>query len=235
MKKRILIKISGAAIRDNVHKDIFDVKKLTDICKQIALINKTNSVGVVLGGGNIWRGNMTRKNSFRRANADYMGMMSTVINGLAFKETLHRLGVKAEIYTSLEIEKITFPLSITLMNDDLAKGKVLIFVGGTGHPYFTTDTACAIRAIDMHANLILMGKDGVDGVYSADPNKTKKAKFYKNLTYAEAINKKLKVMDSTALSLCQDNDIDTIVFSVSAKNGILKAYKRQGKFTRIHK
>lgn len=235
MKKRILIKISGAAIRDDKHKEIFDLKKLEAICNQIKQINKTNSVGVVLGGGNIWRGNMTKNNAFRRANADYMGMMSTVINGLAFKETLHRLGVKAEIYTSLEIEKITFPLSITLMNDDLAKGKVLIFVGGTGHPYFTTDTACAIRAIDMHATTILMGKDGVDGVYSADPKKNKKAKKYKSISYLEAINKELKVMDLTAMSLCQDNDVEIIVFDVASKNGIVNAYKRVGKFTRVHK
>ncbi len=178
---------------------------------------------------------MTKGNAFRRANADYMGMMSTVINGLAFKETLHRLGVKAEIYTSLEIEKISFPLSITLMNDDLAKGKVLIFVGGTGHPYFTTDTACAIRAIDMHADLILMGKDGVDGVYSADPNKVKNAKFFKDLTYAEALQRKLKIMDSTALSLCNDNNIETIVFGVNQKDGIIKALKQQGKFTKVHR
>ncbi len=235
MRKRILIKISGAAIGDSVNKEIFDIKKLEAICKQIAKINKTNSVGIVLGGGNIWRGNMTKGNAFRRANADYMGMMSTVINGLAFKETLHRLGVKAEIYTSLEIEKISFPLSITLMNDDLAKGKVLIFVGGTGHPYFTTDTACAIRAIDMHADLILMGKDGVDGVYSADPNKVKNAKFFKDLTYAEALQRKLKIMDSTALSLCNDNNIETIVFGVNQKDGIIKALKQQGKFTKVHR
>lgn len=235
MKKRILIKISGAAIGDPNGKEIFNVPKLTAVCKQIAKINKTNSVGVVLGGGNIWRGNMTKNKAFRRANADYMGMMSTVINGLAFKETLHKLGVKAEIYSSLEIEKITFPLAITLMNDDLAKGKVLIFVGGTGHPYFTTDTACAIRAIDMHADLILMGKDGVDGIYTDDPKKNKKAKRYSQLTYLEAINKELKVMDLTAMSLCQDNDVEIIVFNISAKDGILKAYKRQGKFTRIHR
>lgn len=234
MKKRVLVKISGGAIKGS-HGEIYDNKKLKALCKQLAILNKTASIGLVLGGGNIWRGNMTKDNAFRRANADYMGMLSTIMNGLAFKETLHKLGVKAEIYSALEVDKITDPISINLINDDLAKGKIIIFVGGTGHPFFTTDTACAIRAIDMHADLILMGKDGVDGVYSADPNKNKKAKFYKSLTFLEAISKELGVMDLSALTLCLENNIDIYVFDVLAKDNIIKTYKRQSKFTHIHK
>lgn len=234
MKKRVLVKISGGAIK-GTHGDIYDNKKLMALCKQLAQLNKTTSVGLVLGGGNIWRGNMTKDNAFRRANADYMGMLSTVMNGLAFKETLHKLGVAAEIYSALEVDKISYPITINLINDDLAKGKIIIFVGGTGHPFFTTDTACAIRAIDMHADLILMGKDGVDGVYSADPNKVKNAKFFKSLTFLEAISKKLGVMDLSALTLCMENNIDIYVFDVLAKDNILKTYKKKSKFTHIHK
>lgn len=234
MKKRVLVKISGGAIK-GTKGEIYDNKKLLALCKQLATLNKTAAVGLVLGGGNIWRGNMTKDNAFRRANADYMGMLSTVMNGLAFKETLHKLGVKAEVYSALEVERISSPIAINLINDDIAKGKIIIFVGGTGHPFFTTDTACAIRAIDMHANLILMGKDGVDGVYSADPNKNKKAKFYKSITFLDAISKKLGVMDLSALTLCMENNIDIYVFDVLAKDNIVKAYKKKCKFTHIHK
>ena len=233
MKKRVLVKISGGAIKSN--DGIYDNKKLVALCKQLATLNKTASVGLVLGGGNIWRGNMTKDNAFRRANADYMGMLSTVMNGLAFKETLHKLGVKAEIYSALEVDKISYPISINLINDDLSKGKIIIFVGGTGHPFFTTDTACAIRAIDMHADVILMGKDGVDGVYSSDPNKNKNAKFFKELTFHDAISKQLGVMDLSALTLCLENNIDILVFDVLAKDNILKAFKKKTKFTHIHK
>ena len=234
MKKRVLVKISGAAIKGN-HGEIYDNKKLIFLCKQLATLNKTAAVGLVLGGGNIWRGNMTKDKAFRRANADYMGMLSTVMNGLAFKETLHKLGVKAEIYSALEVDRITHKIAIDKINDDIAKGKIIIFVGGTGHPFFTTDTACAIRAIDMHADLILMGKDGVDGVYSSDPNKNKNAKFYKELTFQEAINKQLGVMDLSALTLCLENNINIYVFNVLAKDGILKAFKKKTKYTYIHK
>ncbi|MCQ3907317.1 MAG: UMP kinase [Mycoplasmoidaceae bacterium] len=178
---------------------------------------------------------MTKDNAFRRANADYMGMLSTVMNAVAFKETFHRIGVKAEIYSALEVDKVTYPIAINLINDDLAKGKIIIFAGGTGHPFFTTDTACAIRAIDMHADVILMGKDGVDGVYSADPNKYKDAKFYKTLTFQEAIAKQLGVMDLSALTLCLENNIDIYVFDVLAKDNILKTFRKKSKFTHIHK
>ncbi|MCQ3908251.1 MAG: UMP kinase [Mycoplasmoidaceae bacterium] len=178
---------------------------------------------------------MTKDKAFRRANADYMGMLSTVMNGLAFKETLHKLGVKAEIYSALEVDRISHKIAIDKINDDIAKGKIIIFVGGTGHPFFTTDTACAIRAIDMHAEVILMGKDGVDGVYSSDPNKNKNAKFYKSLTFHEAISQELGVMDLSALTLCLENNIDIFVFDVLAKDNILKVFKKKTKFTHIHK
>lgn len=234
MKKRVLVKISGAAIK-GANGDIYDNKKLIFLCKQLSTLNKTASVGLVLGGGNIWRGNMTKDNAFRRANADYMGMLSTIMNGLAFKETLHKLGVKAEIYSALEVDRITHKIAIDKINDDIARGKIIIFVGGTGHPFFTTDTACAIRAIDMHANAILMGKNGVDGVYSSDPNKDRDAKFYKSLTFYDAINKKLGVMDLSALTLCLENNIDIFVFDVLAKDNILKVFKKKTKYTHIHK
>ncbi|MCQ2748361.1 MAG: UMP kinase [Mycoplasmoidaceae bacterium] len=178
---------------------------------------------------------MTKDKAFRRANADYMGMLSTIMNGIAFKETLHKIGVKAEVYSALEVDRITKKIAIDKINDDIAEGKVIIFAGGTGHPFFTTDTACAIRAIDMRADFILMGKDGVDGVYTADPNKNKNAKFIKSITFQGAIEKQLKVMDLPALTLCLENNIDIYVFDVLAKDSIIKTFKKKTKFTHIHK
>lgn len=234
MKKRVLIKISGAAIKGS-HGDIYDYNHLTLLCKQLKKLNNVASIGIVLGGGNIWRGNMTKNNAFRRANADYMGMLSTVMNALAFKETLYRMGVKAEIYSALEVDKISKKIAIDKINNDLDDGKIVIFAGGTGHPFFTTDTACAIRAIDMHADIILMGKNGIDGVYSSDPNKNKNAKFYKTLTFHEAIDKELGVMDLSALTLCLENNIEIYVFDILAKDNILKVFQKKTKFTYIHK
>lgn len=234
MKKRVLVKISGAAIQGDGH-EIHNLSKIENICKQLIALSKVASVGIVLGGGNIWRGNMTKNHAFRRANADYMGMLSTVLNGLAFQETFARLGAKSEIYSALNVCNVTNPLSVHKLNKDLNAGNILIFTGGTGHPYFTTDTACALRAIDMSANIILMGKNGVDGVYSDDPKKNKKAKFYKELTFLDAVAKQLKVMDLSAMTLCNDNNIDIYVFDIDAKDGIIKTFKKQSKFTYVHK
>jgi len=234
-KKRLLIKISGGAIKNDTENDIYDTQKITAVCKQLAELNKTCNIGIVVGGGNIWRGNMTKNGIFRRLNADYMGMMSTVMNGLAFKEVLHKLGVEAAVFSALHIEKATFDISLGLLEDAFKENKILIFVGGTGHPYFTTDTACAMRAIDMDADIVLMGKDGVDGIFSDDPKKNPKAKFYDDITFDEAINKNLKVMDMSAFTLLKEANIEVRVFNLIAKNGIINAYNKKCKFTRVHK
>ena len=170
-----------------------------------------------------------------QASGDYVGMLATVMNALALQSALKSISVPCRVQTAIQMNQIAEPYLRFKAIRHLEKGRVVIFAAGTGNPFFTTDTACAIRAIDMHADLILMGKDGVDGVYSADPNKVKNAKFFKSLTFLDAISKKLGVMDLSALTLCMENNIDIYVFDVLAKDNILKTYKKKSKFTHIHK
>lgn len=232
--KRILIKISGASIKSD-NGSIFDLDMINNLATQIQKLKKKYQIGIVIGGGNIWRGNMTVNNVFKKENADYMGMLSTVINGIAIKDILSSHGVDVVLHSSLGINNFTKPIDIEMVNKELDEGKVIIFVGGTGHPYFTTDTGCVIRAMDIHANLILMGKDSIDGVYSDDPFVNKNAKFFPNLKFIDVINKKLKIMDLSALTLCEQNGINVYVFNILSKNCIINILKKKGKFTYIHK
>ena len=232
--KRILIKISGASIKSK-DNNIFDLNYIKNLAKQIAILAKKYQIGIVIGGGNIWRGNMTVGNVFKKANADYMGMLSTIINALAFKDILVNYGCQVNLYSALAISNVTKPIVIEKINNDLNKKKVAIFAAGTGHPYFTTDTGCVIWAIDMDADVILMGKDSVDGVFSDDPQINKKAKFYSDLKFIDVLKKKLKVMDLSALTLCEQHDIDIYVFNILQSNSLLKIINKKCKFTHIHK
>lgn len=228
-KQRILIKISGASLHSN-DKDIFDVNKLDSLAKEIASLSQKYSIGIVIGGGNIWRGNMTKNNFFKQANADYMGMLATVMNAIALKEAFANNSTSSVILSNLNVEKITKQVTVDRINKKLDKDNILIFAGGTGHPFFTTDTGCALMATYMDAKLIVMGKDGVDGVYSDDPKKNKDAKFFSKITFDQVFKKKLKVMDLTALTLCNDHDIDILVFNMNAKNGITKVLDQRNEF-----
>ena len=234
-KQRLIIKISGASFKDE-DNFIFCNKKLLCLANQLKILSNFYSIGVVLGGGNIWRGNMTKNNIFSSNNADYMGMISTIINGIALKEVLKKNGVKAVIFSALYIDKITLKISPQLINKKISEGNLLIFVGGIGKPSYTTDTACVQRAKDIHAKTIFMGKDGVSGVYTSDPKKDKNAKFIRDITFTKAIEMQLKVMDLTAMQMCKKFNINIYVFKADGKNSIINIAQKRNKmkYTYIH-
>lgn len=221
--KRVLLKLSGEALRGKGSYGI-DNKTLNRIALQIKEIVKLSvGVGIVVGGGNIWRGSEAESAGMERVTADYAGMLATVINALALQDVLERLGVDTRTQSSLEIEKVAEPYIRRRAIRHLEKGRVVIFAGGTGNPYMTADTAGALRAIEISAQVLLMTKNGVDGIYTADPRKNPKAEKIDKITHLKALSMRLKVMDSTALSLCLDNKLPIIVFDSEAKDGILKA------------
>jgi uridylate kinase len=221
--KRVLLKLSGEALRGKSSYGINN-DTLNRIALQIKEIVKLGvGVGIVVGGGNIWRGAQAEADGMDRVTADYAGMLATVINAIALQDVLERHGVDTRTQSALEIEKVAEPYIRRRAIRHLEKGRVVIFAGGTGNPYMTADTAGALRAIEISADALLMTKYGVDGIYDADPNKNPKAKKIDRITYLKALSMRLKVMDTTALSLCLDNKLPIIVFNSEAKDGILKA------------
>ncbi|MBN1161781.1 MAG: UMP kinase [Dehalococcoidales bacterium] len=221
--KRVLLKLSGEALRGKGSYGI-DNKTLNRIALQIKEIVKLGvGVGIVVGGGNIFRGSEAEAAGMERVTADYAGMLATVINALALQDVLERLGVDTRTQSALEIEKVSEPYIRRRAIRHMEKGRVVIFAGGTGNPYMTADTAGALRAIEISAEVLLMTKNGVDGIYTADPRKNPKAEKIEKITHLKALSMRLKVMDTTALSLCLDNKLPIIVFDSEAKDGILKA------------
>ncbi len=233
-KKRIIVKISGASLKTD-ETNIIDIKQINRIITQIKELTKEYAVGIVLGGGNIWRGNIAKEIGMDRAEADYMGMLATITNSIAVKNCMQNIGMKAKVFSALECDKLVDPYIRRNVLEALDDDYICIFAGGTGYPYFTTDTAAAIRAAEIGADLILMGKNGVDGVYSADPNKNKDAVFYDQLSYLDVISKNLQVMDSTALTLCENNNIKILVFNIEGNNNIIKAMDKKIRTTTISK
>ena len=219
--KRILLKLSGEALagtqghgicQKTIEALASEIKSLVDIGVEIAL---------VLGGGNIHRGVAGATQGMDRTTSDHMGMLATVINSLALQDNLERVGVNTRVMSAVELQKIAEPYIRRRAARHLEKGRVIIFAAGTGNPYFTTDTAAALRANEIDADVILKATK-VDGIYDKDPEKHNDAVKYDELNYLEVINKELKVMDSTAISLCKDNEIDIIVFNVFENGNILK-------------
>lgn len=235
IKQKILIKLSGAALKDKANDSIFDCEKISALAKQIAFLNKTYETGIVVGGGNIWRGAMDSKNVLTHEGTNYIGMIATIMNGIAIHDVLLSQKIESVIFSAVNVEKVTTITSVWEIKRALSENKVAIFVGGTGYPYFTTDTTAALRALDMKAKTILMAKDGVCGIYSADPKKDKNAKFYSDLTFKEILDKKLKIMDLTTLTLCDENNLNIIVFNIDEKDGIIKALTKKSKCTLVHK
>jgi uridylate kinase len=186
-----------------------------------ALVEKKVEVAIVIGGGNIYRGIQATASGIDRVQGDYMGMLATVINSMALQSGLEKLGVNTRLLTALEIRQVAEPFIKRRAVRHLEKGRVVIFGAGTGNPYFTTDTAAALRATEIEANVILKGTR-VDGIYDSDPEKNPNAKKYNNLTYAEAISQKLNVMDMTAFTLCQENNIPIIVFDMNTADNLMK-------------
>lgn len=220
--KRIVLKLSGEALQGSNPHGI-DQSVLVSIADQIKEIKKLKvDVAIVLGGGNIFRGQENtacRGLDVERAVADYMGMLATVINGLALQASLEKRGVPTRVMTAIDMERIAEPYIKRRALRHLEKGRVAIFVAGTGNPYFTTDTAAALRAMEIGADAILKATQ-VDGVYSADPLKVKSAKRFGYLKYIDVLKKQLKVMDATAISLCMDNKLPIVVFNLNKEGNI---------------
>ena len=221
--KRVILKLSGEAMAgskgfgsdpETVYSLAKQIKEVTDNGSEVAIVN---------GVGNIWRGLSGYNKGMDRATADYMGMLATVINSLALQDSLENLGVPSRVQVAIEMRQIAEPYIRRRAVRHLEKARVVIFAAGTGNPYFSTDTTAALRAAEIEADAILMAKKGVDGVYDSDPAKNPDAKKFESLDYIEVIQRKLSVMDSTAISLCMDNKIPIVVFNIDEPGNILKA------------
>ena len=218
--KRILLKLSGEALMGNRTHGV-DPERIKAYCKEISELVKTGvEIAIVIGGGNIFRGLSAASNGMDRVQADYMGMLATVINGLALQSTLEESGIQTRLQTALKMESIAEPYIKRRAVRHLEKKRVVIFSAGTGNHFFTTDSAAVLRAIEINADVILKGTR-VDGIYNLDPEKNKDAIKFEHLTFDDAITKKLKVMDSTAFTLSKENNLPIIVFNMN-KPGNLK-------------
>ena len=223
MYKRILLKMSGEALKGNAGYGI-DPVTVKSVAQQIKMVHDLGiEIGIVCGGGNIFRGHIGEELGMDRAQADYMGMLATVMNGLAIQDALEDLGVPTRVMSPLNINDVCEPYIRRRAIRHLEKGRVCVFAGGTGMPYFSTDTAAALRATEIGAEAILMAKNGVRGVYNKDPRKYADAVFLEKLTAEEIIEKDLKVMDQTAATLCKDNHMKIIVFNMNEDGNILRA------------
>lgn len=225
MYKRVLLKLSGEALSGN--GQAFDPEVLKGLAEELKEIQEQGvELAVVVGGGNFIRGKMLAEMGMNRAQGDYMGMLGTVINALAVQNALEQAGVQTRVQTAVHMQEVAEPFILRRAIRHLEKGRVVIFGAGTGHPYFSTDTTAALRASEIAADVILMAKNGVDGVYDSDPKKNPNAKKFDTLNYMDVLNKGLQVMDSTAISMCMDNDIDLIVFNMNERGNILKAIQQ---------
>ena len=218
--RRIVLKLSGEALKAPGSADNISPEIVADICGQIKeVIGMGVQVAIVIGGGNIWRGLAASHRGMERTTADYMGMLATVINGMALQSALEKMGVRTRVHTAIHMENIAEPFIRRRAIDQLESGQAVIFVAGTGNPYFSTDTTAALRASEIDAEVILKATK-VDGIYTADPFKDPTAKKYARLTFSEALSQRLCVMDSTAFSLCMDNKVPVIVFDMMKANNI---------------
>lgn len=218
--KRIILKLSGEALSGQ-HGYGIEADMISSVADQVKEVVQLGvEVAIVVGGGNIWRGIVGSEQGIDRATADYMGMLATVMNALALQDALESMDVPTRVQTSIEMKQIAEPYIRRRAIRHLEKGRVVIFAAGTGNPFFSTDTTAALRAAEIEAEVILMAKNRVDGVYTADPFVDASAKKLETLTYMDVLNKSLGVMDSTASSLCMDNNIPLIVFSISEKGNI---------------
>ena len=218
--KRVFLKLSGEALAGDSKKGI-DPDVIGKICDEIKKVKQLGvEIAIVVGGGNFWRGRNGKE--MERTTSDYMGMLATVMNGLALQDALEARGMYTRVQTAIEMRQIAEPYIKRKALKHLERGRIVIFSCGTGNPYFTTDTTAALRAAEIEADVILVAKT-IDGVYSADPKVDPNAIKYDKITYLDILNKDLKVMDSTATSLCRDNNIPLLVFGINEPENILKA------------
>lgn len=218
--KRILLKLSGESLMGNVPYGI-DADTLETFAEEVSEVQEMGvEVGIVIGGGNIYRGVQAAAEGIEKVTGDYMGMLATVINALAMQNTLERKGVVTRLQTAIKMEQIAEPFIRRRAMRHLEKGRVVIFGAGTGNPYFTTDTAAALRAIEINADALVMAKNGVDGIYNADPRLDPAAQRYSSVTYTEVHRRQLRVMDLTAITLCQENRLPILVFDISVPGNL---------------
>lgn len=234
--KRVLLKLSGEALADKNNKVILESYSLDHVAASIKMmVEKGMQVAIVVGAGNIWRGKLAEQIGIERSTADYMGMLGTIINSLALQSAIENAGMDCRVMSAIEVRLVAEPYIRRKAIRHLEKGRVVVFAGGTGNPYFTTDTCATLRAMEIQADAILMAKNGVDGVYSADPRVSKDAKFIKNITFAEMLQMNLKVMDPTAVALLQDHDIEIRVFNMNDASNIEKLVNGEDVGTTIRK
>lgn len=220
--KRILLKLSGEALAGE-QKTGVNVETVGKICDKIKeIVEMGVQVAIVVGGGNFWRGRQGHQ--MERTTADYMGILATTMNGLALQDALETRGIHSRVQTAIEMRELAEPFILRKAEKHLNRGRVVIFAGGTGHPYFTTDTAAVLRATEIKADIILLGK-AIDAVYSADPKIDVEATKYDKISYLEVLEKDLKVMDSTATAMCRDNNIPLLVFGIADPENIVRAVK----------
>src|SRR6184192_2749200 len=221
--KRIVLKLSGEALRERGAKENISPQIVREIAERIKEVKALGvQTSVVIGGGNIWRGLSASHRGMDRTTADYMGMLATVINGLALQSALVQLGVETRVQTAIEMKNVAEPFILGRAIRHLELGRVVIFVAGTGNPYFSTDTTAALRASEIRADIILKATK-VDGVYDRDPAVDAAARLYERITFTEALMKRLQIMDSTAFSLCMDNKIPIVVFDMNKPSNIRDA------------
>lgn len=234
--RRVLVKLSGEALAKKGHDEIFDAKNLNDVALALkSMVDEGVQIAVVVGGGNIWRGKLAESIGVERSTADYMGMLGTIINALAVQSALNNVGVESRVLSAIEVKQVCEPYIKLKAIRHLEKGRVVIFGGGTGSPYFTTDTTAALRANDINCDAILMAKNGVEGVYTSDPRTDENAKFIKEISYKEMLDMNLKVMDSTAIALCMDTNIELRVFNMADTSNFKKVVEGQDIGTTIRK
>ena len=221
--KRIILKLSGEALADKKDGTILDNEKLTNVALAVKSMHEAGvEIGIVIGAGNIFRGKIASKIGVDQTNGDYMGMLGTIMNCIALSSTLEKLGVTTRVMTALEVNKIAEPYIYKKAIAHLNCKKVVLFAGGTGNPYFTTDTCAYLRALEINADAILMAKNGVDGVYDDDPKINKNAKFLKRLTYKDILKKNLHVMDQTAITMLEGKHKEVRIFSMDNIDNFMK-------------
>ncbi len=223
--RRIILKLSGEVLRGGKTGDPIDAATLERTCLQVKEIHDLGvQIGVVIGGGNIFRGLNGEQRGVDRTTGDYMGMLATVINGLALMDSLEKMGVTTRVQSAIPMNQIAEPFIMRRALRHMEKGRVVIFVAGTGNPYFSTDTTAALRASEMHADIIMKATK-VDGIYDKDPKKHPDAKRYSTIPYSEALERRLKVMDAAAFALCQDNKMPIIVFDFFKPHNLLRVVR----------
>jgi uridylate kinase len=229
--KRIIIKLSGEALAGESGFGI-DNAKMNNVCRQIGpLIEKGIQVGIIVGGGNFWRGR--QGDNMDRTTADHMGMLATVINAIALQDALEKHGIQTRVQTALTITRVAEPYILRRAIRHFEKGRVVIFACGTGNPYFSTDTGAALRAAEVKADVLLLAKN-IDGVYDSDPRKNPEAKKFEDISFMDVIKNGLKALDTTATSMCMENDIPVIVFALNEPDSIIRAVSGEKIGTIIH-